>query len=473
MEKTKPDKPDSLLRIVREPIVWACAFFTATSEALLFNAEFVFPEAVNAGFADVSTLVSLAVYACLFLLAGRIASFRRKPWLIVSAFVVAILGLMLGAPFAGGSWVASLTGGVCATVCSVLLGYVTIEHLASRSLIWTVRALIASALISAFMVPLYRIDSFWSVAVPFAFWAVCLLLVERGEGAFSLRAAGPTASRFPVPWGLTAGLVLLSASFGFLQSFLYLEGDATVAAVSTITKLAAIAVFGAIALSMEDTGYPVLAKIVCTLAIAGLTIFLAFSGPSIGASAFMAMAYSVLESTYLLVMVNFAAASRGNVIRIVSAFYLVDSTGYLVGEALFSASSGGAVPTNVVAMALAILLAIAAIWLFSEKKINAFLWVSTSDPAEGGRGREEREATFEEKSNRLAELKKLSPRETEILRMFASGRSAAFIAETTFVSSNTVRTHIKHIYAKCQVHSRQELITLVESGLVEEGSHGE
>ena len=37
------------------------------------------------------------------------------------------------------------------------------------------------------------------------------------------------------------------------------------------------------------------------------------------------------------------------------------------------------------------------------------------------------------------------------------------LAELTFVSADTVRTHIKHVYTKCDVHSRQELISLIEA----------
>ena len=46
--------------------------------------------------------------------------------------------------------------------------------------------------------------------------------------------------------------------------------------------------------------------------------------------------------------------------------------------------------------------------------------------------------------------------------LFAQGRSAVFIGELIFISANTVRTHIKHIYSKLGVHSRQELINLIE-----------
>ena len=36
------------------------------------------------------------------------------------------------------------------------------------------------------------------------------------------------------------------------------------------------------------------------------------------------------------------------------------------------------------------------------------------------------------------------------------------IAEELVISENTVRTHVRHIYAKLDVHSHQELIDLVE-----------
>lgn len=56
----------------------------------------------------------------------------------------------------------------------------------------------------------------------------------------------------------------------------------------------------------------------------------------------------------------------------------------------------------------------------------------------------------------------LTPREREILGYLARGRSAKFIAETLFISENTTWTHIKRVYAKTGVHSKQELMSVVE-----------
>lgn len=52
----------------------------------------------------------------------------------------------------------------------------------------------------------------------------------------------------------------------------------------------------------------------------------------------------------------------------------------------------------------------------------------------------------------------LSTRELEILDLFAQGRSANWIAEHLTISKNTVRTHLRAIYSKLDVHSRQELL---------------
>lgn len=56
----------------------------------------------------------------------------------------------------------------------------------------------------------------------------------------------------------------------------------------------------------------------------------------------------------------------------------------------------------------------------------------------------------------------LSAREAEILGDFARGRSAASIAEKHVISINTVKTHLRRVYEKTGVHSRQELLDLID-----------
>ena len=64
----------------------------------------------------------------------------------------------------------------------------------------------------------------------------------------------------------------------------------------------------------------------------------------------------------------------------------------------------------------------------------------------------------------------LSEREAEVCELLTRGNTRAGIASRLFVSENTVRTHVKNIYAKLHIHSKQQLIDLVDSERREPGS---
>jgi DNA-binding NarL/FixJ family response regulator len=65
----------------------------------------------------------------------------------------------------------------------------------------------------------------------------------------------------------------------------------------------------------------------------------------------------------------------------------------------------------------------------------------------------------------------LTSREREILDLIAQGRTNAEIAARLFVSPNTVRNHISHIFAKLQVADRAEAIVRArEAGLGREST---
>ena len=52
----------------------------------------------------------------------------------------------------------------------------------------------------------------------------------------------------------------------------------------------------------------------------------------------------------------------------------------------------------------------------------------------------------------------LTPRETDVLALVATARSVPRMAAELYVSENTVKAHMKSIYAKADVHSKQELL---------------
>ncbi|MGB9893026.1 MAG: response regulator transcription factor [Candidatus Saccharicenans sp.] len=54
-------------------------------------------------------------------------------------------------------------------------------------------------------------------------------------------------------------------------------------------------------------------------------------------------------------------------------------------------------------------------------------------------------------------LDQLTPTEFQVLRLIGQGKSNEEIAKVLFISKNTVRSHIKSIYAKLDTHSRLQL----------------
>ncbi len=66
-------------------------------------------------------------------------------------------------------------------------------------------------------------------------------------------------------------------------------------------------------------------------------------------------------------------------------------------------------------------------------------------------------ATIDERCDQLAREYSLTGREVDVLKLLAKGRSKGYIAEALYISENTVRGHARRLYAKLDVHTRDEL----------------
>lgn len=84
---------------------------------------------------------------------------------------------------------------------------------------------------------------------------------------------------------------------------------------------------------------------------------------------------------------------------------------------------------------------------------------------------ENHEESFEDKCMAIGKAHGLTERENEIFLCMARGRNVGFIQEHFVISRNTVKTHVKRIYKKLDVHSQQELIDLAESGENDRNRH--
>lgn len=159
--------------------------------------------------------------------------------------------------------------------------------------------------------------------------------------------------------------------------------------------------------------------------------------------------FSVLVSLFLIMGRVTGRDAVRSFARGFAALFFGEITGVLIGGIL------GALPgTFDVSAALVTLAGVAVLYaylfLFTDRDMAALsVVVAQSD-------------RFAEACELIARTAKLSKREAEILPLALRGRTAERIAGEFFISKNTVDTHLRRIYAKCGVHTRQELIDLGE-----------
>jgi DNA-binding CsgD family transcriptional regulator len=71
-------------------------------------------------------------------------------------------------------------------------------------------------------------------------------------------------------------------------------------------------------------------------------------------------------------------------------------------------------------------------------------------------------AIWKIKLDYLAREHSLSPRQKQIMKLLVKGRDSHYIMNSLDISRSTAKTHVSNIYKKIEIHSRQELLDLVE-----------
>ena len=210
----------------------------------------------------------------------------------------------------------------------------------------------------------------------------------------------------------------------------------------------------------------------CLPAMLAILSLLPFFGEALGGLAGLVMitCYDVCGMVFLLFIVDRARTLRMSS-YVLSSVYLGGSGLFLV-IGLSIGSALGALSADY-GLSLLTLLAFAAIYPLAIVLVVALRRAHPQDasPAAAEEGREGATSadvvpTVDDALgagvDAVAAQFELTPREREILGYLARGRSAKFIAETLVISENTAWAHIKRVYAKTGVHSKQELMSVVE-----------
>lgn len=130
--------------------------------------------------------------------------------------------------------------------------------------------------------------------------------------------------------------------------------------------------------------------------------------------------------------------------------------GFLIGGAIgVQIAANQADPTHVCLALICACVVMLPLFLHLQKKFET---PRTAGSCNGGDVAQPHDAITQ-----IIDEFKLSARESEVLGYLGRGRSVPYMREAMTLSKSTIETHIKHIYAKTGVHSKQELLDLIES----------
>lgn len=138
------------------------------------------------------------------------------------------------------------------------------------------------------------------------------------------------------------------------------------------------------------------------------------------------------------------------------------TSGSVLGLPAVKNMMGGAGGQSTVCLVLVALSVIVIMFVLNQQESFEEL---IHDDAEGKSESLESAGGFQQCIADLSREYGLSKRESEVFGLLARGRSFPYIREDLFLSKSTVETHAKNLYKKMDVHSKQDLINLVDSRL--------
>lgn len=270
--------------------------------------------------------------------------------------------------------------------------------------------------------------------------------------------ANPTS----IPWRILIGVAAYSFVIGAVKGVPVIEAAVPFAVLTLVHHgveiLLALAVLWWVAVRGRRLSFSGLWRTVLLFTAATL-FFLPVCGPAVAPWLLLGagIAQTLVVMLLWAMLADVAHHSDVSPFVIFASGWIAYSLPLALGEAAGLVVGGWeASPVALAAMAYAVTVAVVLTLsdtAFSQRRIFADLEAPAPMPSAF--------ASLDAQCEMLGREASLTAREVEVLQMIVKGRSKSYIAETLFISENTVRSHSKHIYQKLGVHSKQEVLDLL------------
>lgn len=294
--------------------------------------------------------------------------------------------------------------------------------------------------------------------------------MEHAEPAAELSVTRP-ASFLPLTSTLYVFQFVMFVAFGFSLRFGEVDGSPSFTTALAVGALALVLVWALVRRDRVLADFDGLANVVVIVLVAGIMLAcVRVDGGSRMANTLLTVGSALYNVLIMSVLVALAGRNRAAAFPIFGWANGMGALGTTLGAFVgisanaLVASEGPAAVSYMLMGFLVLLVAYALFTLRSfsfratiEGVVEPDLFAPSSvDPQALG------EEAFLARCHQISVAHGLTPREEETFAMLARGRNREYIENALHVSRNTVKAHVKHVYAKLAIHSHQELIDLVD-----------
>ncbi|NLG11105.1 MAG: helix-turn-helix transcriptional regulator [Coriobacteriaceae bacterium] len=370
------------------------------------------------------------------------------------------------------SWAPLPYGSVLAALCGLIAGISFAFLLVQWGRLWNIlgfKTIVFSSIASwglcqVFFFVVLLFDQIAAVLVAAALPVVSIVLLRYNEKNTSpVPPFGPRRTKAPT------GMILRLSTLGFIYSFFneyfrlsYIQrnpydfddlGFFTTNGLALLLVL--IVVFMTIflpAIRQLDILFELPYRLLLMLSVLGALLLIIPGLSPMISYAINTAAYLCLGITLWSVTICLCRRFPYHTIKIFGIVFAAWMAGPLVGAQLnHELITAGMLPVTEVSMVVGVfIMVLIYCFVFRETDI-------ADTTMEGRTG------AFEEKCAQVSWKHRLTERESELLTHLARGRDAGWIQEEFCLSKSTVSTHRQHIYEKLGVHTRQELIDLIDA----------
>jgi DNA-binding CsgD family transcriptional regulator len=272
----------------------------------------------------------------------------------------------------------------------------------------------------------------------------------------------------PLASQLFVCLFLFKLAFGYSLRF----GEVAGAPVADLVVLVPIAILAVVTLfAPRVPGADLTAEIAFLLIIGGFFMITAqLPDVRLLSNVLLNMGSALFEMLMWVVLISLAGRNRAASVSVFAWGRGVSSFGTLSGAALgvFGNALVAGSHEGLVALSGVLVMAITGYALIGLRR---FSFEKTVEEVQDAQAEIEAsidvaqspEDEFNERCAAIADKYGLTQREREVFGMLARGRDRTYIEEQLVISKNTVKAHVKHIYAKLDIHSQQDLIDVFEA----------